>query len=263
MSGSEQQGWVCLGCGRTNFYRKHSCIHCGNDRHEANATSIEEEEDTFRSLDEYRSPEKGEPGQLQQNKRFIFLALAGAAFFVWFILMWEYRKWNANWGGLNVLIVTAVAAVVMSWWLVSRRWFRECSSPTGWRFMIIPTAGFIICAAGGIFLTEPSIPGSAGSRVSAEATANRNNPGYHYDYSRSRAGEFYLFATILDLGGAAADADVDEECLPVLLVLLVLLLVVASFFIPHFWVLATFLMTLALAIFTFREWRWVEPNLRH
>jgi hypothetical protein len=85
--------------------------------------------------------------------------------------------------------------------------------------IIIPAAGFILCAGGGIYYTEPIERGGsvthsdnrAGSAILASAV-DRRSPAYRYDYSHSRASDYYLFSSILDLGGGIDDVDVDEGC---------------------------------------------------
>jgi hypothetical protein len=126
--------------------------------------------------------------------------------------------------------------------------------------MIIPVIGFIVCAWAGIYFTEPIEPG--GSVTSADRSQGRHSADYQNNFHLSRASEFFLWSSIWDIGEGAADAaDGDEGCLLLMLVLLVVLLIAGSFVIPHFWVLATFVLLVTMAIFSYREWRLLEqPN---
>ena len=141
-------------------------------------------------------------------------------------------------------------------------WYRDLNSPTRWRIIIIPVAGFVLCAGGGFYFTEPIESGGAvtrsdnraGSAVLASAV-DRRSPDYRYDYSHSRASDYYLFSSILDLGGGIDDVDVDEGCFAILLVMLVIALILGSIMIPHFWFLATFVLLVIMAMIAYREWR--------
>jgi hypothetical protein len=54
------------------------------------------------------------------RKRNVSLLLVTLSSFAWLYLVWEFRKWNARWGPINVLIIALVAAAVIGWW-ISRR----------------------------------------------------------------------------------------------------------------------------------------------
>jgi hypothetical protein len=119
--------------------------------------------------------------------------------------------------------------------------------------MIIPAVAFVFCAAAGIHFTEPS-QGRSGTVIS------RGSPDYRYDYRESRAGDFYILSTLFDIGSSANEIDVDEECALVLIFFAAIALILGSIFVPHFWVLSTFLMHVAMVLFTYREWRIVAPD---
>lgn len=191
--------------------------------------------------------------QRNSRKRYVFLALACLSLFTWAALVTEFHKWGARWGGIHVVIIAVVAAAVMGIWLVRRRWFTKRNRSTDWRFMIIPAVAFVLCAGAGILFTEPA-------RGRSNAASDTRTSEHQSDSGQSSAGDGYFFASILDLGSSAADADVDEGCLLVLLAVLAIALIFGSLFIPHFWVLATFLMTAAMALFTYREWQMVAPD---
>lgn len=170
MTTSGSESWICLNCGQSNFYVKHSCIHCGQYRVGDNDPEPISEEI------EHPPPDKAINSQLNSRKRYVFLALACLSFFAWASLMTEFRKWGANWGGFPVLLVAVVAAVVMSRWLVRKSWFTDRTTSTRWRFMIIPTVVFVFSAAAGTYLTEPS-------RGRTGAVVDRGSADYRYDYN--------------------------------------------------------------------------------
>jgi hypothetical protein len=248
MATLKSEAWVCLECGRTNYYGQHSCIQCGADRVQASDLEPAYEKAAHRSvLDEARV------SQQRTRKRYVFLALACLSFFAWATLLTEYRKWAADWGGFPVLLVAVFAAAIMSIWLIRKRWFTDQNRSTRWRFMIIPAVAFILCAAAGIHFTEPSQARTGGA-------INRRSPDYQYDHNLSRTGGFDMLALGLDFGSGAADADADEGCMLLLLVLAAIMFILGSIFVPHFWVLSTLLMNVAMLLLTFREWRIVAPD---
>jgi hypothetical protein len=59
------------------------------------------------------------------------------------------------------------------------------------------------------------------------------------------------------LGGGIDDADVDEGCFAILLVILVIALILGSVMIPHFWIGATFVLPVIMAMVAYREWRYM------
>jgi hypothetical protein len=247
MSVSKKEEWYCPKCGTSNYYLPNRCYQCGARR---DWTSSRNHKVVF-GLDTPIT---------NARKRIIFTSLTSLALLVWLYLVWSYHKWDAQWGPFNVLIPALLVAAIISWWISRRSWFRDSTMPTRWRFMIIPVIGFIVCAWAGIYFTEPIEPG--GSVTSADRSQGRHSADYQYNFHLSRASEFFLWSSIWDIGEGAADAaDGDEGCLLLMLVLLVVLLIAGSFVIPHFWVLATFVLLVTMAIFSYREWRLLEqPN---
>ena len=54
------------------------------------------------------------------RKRNVSLLLVTLSSFARLFLVWEFRKWDAQWGPVNVFIIALVAAAVIGWW-ISRR----------------------------------------------------------------------------------------------------------------------------------------------
>ena len=268
MSTSEADGWICPQCGQTNYYHPTSCRYCPFGRRMLDSSStggvITTEKNQFRNHEGERDAD--------HQRRIIYVCMSGFALSTWFYLIWEYHKWDAQWGSISVFVPASILALFVGWWISRRSWFIEKDSPTRWRFMIIPLVGFILCAVSGIYFTEPIERGGSvtrsGSTVSREATSasvNRRSSEYVYNYGRSRAGSTYLWSSLFDIGSEAGDfvdgaGDLDEGCLVLLLVLLVIMLIIGSVVVPHFWILSTFLLVIVMAMVTFREWRLVEHN---
>jgi hypothetical protein len=187
--------------------------------------------------------------------------LPAVAFIVWLYLVWEFHKWDAQWGCANVIIVGLAAAFGAGWLLLSTYWYHDHGQPTGRHLHALVVAGFIICAAAGIYFTEPIEHGGSVTRAGESPTAaDRRSADYRYDYSRTRAADYYIFSTLLDLGSGVADID-DEAGAVILIVLLVVALIFGSALVPHFWVAATLVLIVLMALFAYREWRIVSPGV--
>jgi hypothetical protein len=163
-----------------------------------------------------------------------------------------------------------LVAAILIWRITRLNWFHDRGTPTRLRFKILPIIAFILCAGLGIYFTEPLESGGSITRSGNPAqsggpapTGNRRSSTYQYDCSRTRAGGSYLWSALFDLGGGAGDVavgagDLDEGCVILLLVALVVMLIVGSVLIPHFWALATFLLLVIMAMVAYREWRFGE-----
>lgn len=268
MSTSEADGWICPQCGQTNYYHPTRCRYCPYGRRMLDKSStggvITTERNQFHSHEGERD--------VDHQRRIIYVCVSVFALTTWIYLIWEYHKWDAQWGSISVFVPASILALFVGWWISRGSWFIEKDGPTRRRFMIVPMVGFILCAASGIYFTEPVERGGSvtrsGSTVSREATissGDRRSSEYAYNYGRSRAGSTYLWASLFDLGSGAGDfvdgaGDLDEGCLLLLLVLLVIMLIIGSVVVPHFWILSTFLLVVVMAMVTFREWRLVEHN---
>ena len=199
-----------------------------------------------------------------RRKCISFLSLTSVVLIAWLYLIYEYRKWDAQWGCFNILVVSILVAIAQVWWISRRRWVSDLNSPTQWRFMIIPMVGFVLCASLGIYFTEPMEAGGSVTRYDNRSSTDeptlvvdRRSPDYQYDYSGSRASRFYLLSSAWDLveGVGYVGEDLDEAGLFILLVIIVIVLIFGSFLIPHFWTLATFMILVMMAIVTYKEWR--------
>ncbi len=276
MSTSYFEGWKCPRCGQNNGDQHTICSQCdynlslsnskssGDRSEESVASSYPREISVDRFIGQ--SPKTAEviSRNVDSRIRNSSLVVVSVSAVIWVYLAWEFHKWDAQWGPINVLIVALVAAALIGWWISRRAWYRDRSITTRWRLIIIPVAGFILCASGGIYFTEPIEAGGAvtrsdsraGSAVLASAV-DRRSPNYRYDYSLSRASDYYLFSSILDLGGGIDDVDADEGCFAILLVILVIALILGSVMIPHFWIGATFVLLVIMAMVAYREWRYM------
>jgi hypothetical protein len=165
MSTSYLEGWKCPRCGQNNGDHHTICSQCdynlslsnskssGDRSEESVASSYSREISVDRFIGQ--SPKTAEEisrnidSQLKNSS----LVVVSVSAVVWVYLAWEFHKWDAQWGPINVLIVTLVAAALIGWWISRRAWYRDRSITTRWRLIIIPVAGFILFASGGIYFT--------------------------------------------------------------------------------------------------------------
>ncbi len=169
----------------------------------------------------------------------VVLAIMLSATLVW------YKKWEASWGPLNVLAVSAAMIALTLIVGIKSRWFQERRRRTRWRTFLIPLSGLVLSVGLGLYATEPmAYRGQA------------RNSGYASDadrWSASRAGQGrFLGIAIWDGLDIVGDCD-GEECLLLLLLFIAIVCVVSSACIPHFWVLAGHWLLTIVALIALRE----------
>jgi hypothetical protein len=160
-------------------------------------------------------------------------------------LVW-YKKWEASWGPVNVLVISAAVVAITLIVGIKSRWFQDRRRRIGQRVYLIPLAGLVLSVCLGLYSTEPK---EFGGR-----TRSRGFPSEAARWSATRASEGrFLGLTIGDtLDLVAIDCD-GKECLVLLLILIAVVCVVSSAFIPHFWVLAGHLLLTIMALIALRE----------
>jgi F0F1-type ATP synthase assembly protein I len=193
------------------------------------------------------------------------MALATLVLSIVFVaLVLAYAKLDATWGGIPVLIPTAIAIFFAIFVMTQSRWYRRRSFRTPAGTFLVPLAGIVVATSLGIYMTEPLEAG--GSSAYQRATAS-GGPAAAYDYSATRAYWIYLDwftpgsteAGIPNIDIGSCDGD---ECLVLLLIIALVVvtvsLVVGSILIPHFWVLAGFTLLTIMGMIALRELR-VRP----
>lgn len=179
----------------------------------------------------------------------VLIAASAFAFLMEVLLIFLYRKWDADWGIFNVLLVSIVVCLVGTYFVIKTRWFQNRRRRTPAWISLVPMGGFVVCALLGMYFTEP------GSALPV------NQTGYVYHFEDSRVSNTVIYQNnFFDVGNSVSDVDIDchgDSCGEALLGLLLLLVVAAcilgSFFIPHFWVLATLLLAVIMALIAIRE----------
>jgi hypothetical protein len=173
----------------------------------------------------------------------IVAALVLAAPLVW------YKKWEAHWGTVNVLLISAVIVAITLLVGLRSPWFQKRKERTKRRTFVMPLVGFILSVGLGLFFTEPK-----------EFGGQTRSGGYSSEparWSASRASEYDLLGirsgSVWDFDVGCDEEDEDDDCFVPLLFYIVVVCVVSSVFIPHFWVLAGHLLLTVMALIAVRE----------
>ncbi len=173
------------------------------------------------------------------STHFMVVATVVAGILLLAILVW-YQKWYASWGPVNVLLVSAVMIAITLAIGMNSRWFQSRGRRTSSQIFLIPLAGLILSVGLGLFYAEP--------REFGGQTRNRGLVSEAERMPAPRASDIF----ILDMISLDFDCD-GEGCLVLLLIVIVIVCVVASMFIPHFWVLAGHLLLTIMALMAIRE----------
>jgi len=188
------------------------------------------------------------------------LSMVGIIAETW--LIFHYRKWNAEWFGVNVLLVSILVAIGTAALCFFLEWFQNRDERLTWKIFIIPTVGFLLCSLLGVFYAEPL----HFSRLSAMQKDQLARSSAYYQ--ESRGGQFwYSLGGSTNSGGSSSssvDFDCDgDACLALALLAVVVICVVSSAFIPHFWLLATMLLLSIMVMVAIRELLYYERRYQY
>ena len=158
-----------------------------------------------------------------------------------------YRKWEATWGGgLNALGTAVVLGFITGFVGVTTRWFQHREKRYSWGIFLIPVTALAISAFLGMYYTEPKV-------ISVRDQPANQSVGYESSSATSRlesvdgGGGFSIMDGAMDL-----DCD-DEACLILILIVIAIACIVASAFIPHFWLVASSILWVIMLLLTLRE----------
>jgi hypothetical protein len=162
-------------------------------------------------------------------------------------IIFLYRKWQAIWmGAINVVFVAGLVGLVTVIVGVKSKWFQNRRRRLSWGIFLIPFMFYGISAFLGIFFMEPKIGSARGFPINQGST-------YRYASAETRSNQLNLLDTVsIGDGGINVDCD-DEGCLVIILVIIGILCVIASAVIPHFWVVATTILWVIMALVAMRE----------
>ncbi len=165
-----------------------------------------------------------------------------------------YRKWEATWGGgLNALGTAVVIGFITGLVGVTTRWFQNREKRYSWGIFLIPFTALAISAFLGLYYTEP--------RVKSARDLPVNQPvGYETSSGATRVEQFDG-GGVLSIMDGAMDLDCDDEaCLILILIGIAIACIAASAFIPHFWLVAAFILWAIMLLLTLRDLMVEKPT---
>lgn len=159
-----------------------------------------------------------------------------------------FRKWQAYWvGSVNVVFVAVLAGFLVAFFAGARtHWFQIRRRRLSWWVFLIPLVFYGLSTFLGIFFTEPKINSVRGLPIN-------QGSDYQYSWLETRSNQINLFQTIDIIDGGVDVSCDDEGCLVILLVIIGILCTIASGVIPHFWVVATTILWVIMALVAIRE----------
>jgi hypothetical protein len=172
----------------------------------------------------------------------IAIALPVFSFFIF-----RFHKMEAMWGPIPVVLLTFIGMAVLGWFIPRTAWFKTPIYTPMWIYLI-PSIGFIITLGVGLAKTE----NLAVLRGSPRAVADVN--------SISTTG--YILAETADIGLSGMNLSIpdcdNEGCVVLLvigLILLVLVLIIGSAMIPHFWLFSGSILLGIMALIAIHDLR--------
>jgi hypothetical protein len=178
--------------------------------------------------------------------KYVYTVVAVAAGVGFLIVLILYKKFSANWGGINIFFIAGVLAPIVMIVFSRLPWFNSGRS-TPKNIIALVVLGLILNVAVGIHFTEQPF-----------YEVRRN--GYVYEYPRvNNIGSIFYLSKILDF-----DIDLDSDSgiglVILFLVALIFFLIIGSFTIPHFWVVSGVIMTAVLFLLAMREYMVIEGS---
>jgi hypothetical protein len=159
------------------------------------------------------------------------IIIIGAAVMLFSFFVFRFHKVEAMWGPIPVVIPTFMCMAALAWFLPRTTWFRDWSDYTPMWIFLIPTCGFILSVWLGLARTE-----------NLEVLRANSTQPVSYNTNPNLGNIFLATGDATDFGFSwLSDCD-DDVCGAILLVIglviLTLVLVIGSAYIPHFWLLS-------------------------
>lgn len=157
--------------------------------------------------------------------------IIGAAVILFSFFVFRFHKVEAMWGPIPVVIPTFICMAALAWFLPRSYWFREWTDYTPMWIFLIPTFGFILSVWLGLANTE-----------NMEVLRASSIESVSYNTTRDMGNVFLSTGDVTDFGFSGLSGCDDDVCGVILLVIglviLTLVLVIGSAYIPHFWLLS-------------------------
>ena len=170
----------------------------------------------------------------------LYIAATAAALIAEIFLLGYYRKWMAAWGPINVLVVALLVVLLAAWWMFRTDWFGDRDYRSRPHMYVIPALGWLTCLSLGVYWAEPVEFGRLSPLERSQLAASVTY------WSSTRSGDALGVFEFVSVDSFSCD---DELCM----IIVVVLCVLASIAIPHFWVVATLLLLTIMTVITIRE----------
>jgi hypothetical protein len=226
-------------------------------------TRFLEIDDEIASLPELLSDDWEAIRSLRLNKAIVMFGLSIALLIGEAYCLLKFEKWLSMWGPINVMLVSVIVAIIAGVLMFKTEWFQWRSERTPWWIFIVAAVGCLLCTGLGTYFAEP-VEYGAPTRLEISAAGGQAS---HYDWSQTRASRIYIFNSTSSGGSGGSSSFSMPECkgkscgylyLGILVVILVIICLVGSALIPHFWVLAVFLLFTVAFTIALRELLYVD-----
>jgi len=176
----------------------------------------------------------------------VMFVLTGILALVFLYFFLKLHKIEAAWGGIPVYIPAFILAGIGTMIVVNTRWFHNQQLRTPLRIFLIPLLGILISMWLGI---QTENPRNLSFDVQNQVVYNEFTP-LAFDFIR----------VPFSVGGSVGSLDCDGDAcliavLVIALIVITLLMVIGSAFIPHFWLLSCLVLLTILMIITIHEIR--------
>jgi hypothetical protein len=178
----------------------------------------------------------------------VVITIAALMLQIWLVI--HFRKWNADWFGVSVLLIAALVVIGTIIFIYNTSWFQDRYRRTSATIYIIPAIGFAACAALGYYYAEPQ---SYGELSLLEQDQLVRSERY---YSDTRGSQIFSFIGRSSGSSRVSLPDIDcdgDACGAIIIFFIVVIVVISSAFIPHFWVVATSLLLTIMLMYSVRE----------
>jgi hypothetical protein len=176
------------------------------------------------------------------------VVLLGIVLLVFSFFVFRFHKVEAMWGSIPVVITAFISMLALAWFIPRTRWFQHSHDHTPMGIFLIPLIGFIISLWRGLARME-------------NFGVFRATPTEPARYNTVRASGILVqgASDAADMGLSISlprcDGDACAAYLVVGLIILVLILIVGSAVIPHFWLLSSSLLLGIMALIAFHDLR--------
>lgn len=212
-------------------------------------------------LDRYAQPLVDEIGSVIQDdledikaRRFttaqLMVVVTVVLSLVFLFFVFRLQKLAATWDGFPVAVPTVVLVGLVTWIVTRSAWFKNQKLATARRIFFVPVIGLILSMLLGIPLMEETQLADWDVATGGQVSPMKASEGNGFTVDGGMDMDFSIFDLM----------ECDDEACEVLflvigLIVLTLVMVIGSAFIPHFWFLSGSVLLTVLLLMTVHEIR--------